>query len=156
MAETTLYDILEVSPTAGLDEIKAAYRRLSTQVHPDRGGSGALFRLVCEAYEILSDDDLRAEYDRSGVNSGGSPRRARSADGGSGLDNDVKTLAERTLVLNQSLLQLEAAAISDHDRLDHSRLDSTCGHGGSARVLCPGSLRFLRLPRRRMGPVCNS
>ena len=122
MAETTLYDILEVSPTAGLDEIKAAYRRLSTQVHPDRGGSGALFRLVCEAYEILSDDDLRAEYDRSGVNSGGSPRRARSADGGSGLDNDVKTLAERTLVLNQSLLQLEAAAISDHDRLEVHRV----------------------------------
>ena len=53
MAETTLYDILELSPTAGLDEIKAAYRRLSTQVHPDRGGSGALFRLVREAYETL-------------------------------------------------------------------------------------------------------
>jgi curved DNA-binding protein CbpA len=83
MAETTLYDILELSPTAGLDEIKAAYRRLSTQVHPDRGGSGALFRLVREAYETLSDDSLRAEYDRSATNSGGPPRRARSVDGGS-------------------------------------------------------------------------
>ena len=122
MAETTLYDILELSPTAGLDEIKAAYRRLSTQVHPDRGGSGALFRLVREAYEILSDDNLRAEYDRSGINSGGPPRRARSADGGSGLDNDVKTLAERTSVLNQSLLRLEAAATSDHDRLEVYRV----------------------------------
>ena len=83
MAEISLYDILELSPTAGLDEIKAAYRRLSTQVHPDRGGSGALFRLVREAYETLSDDSLRAEYDRSATNSGGPPRRARSADGGS-------------------------------------------------------------------------
>ena len=83
MAETTLYDILELSPTAGLEEIKAAYRRLSTQVHPDRGGSGALFRLVREAYETLSDDSLRAEYDRSATNSGGPPRRARSGDGGS-------------------------------------------------------------------------
>jgi len=122
MAETTLYDILELSPTAGLDEIKAAYRRLSTQVHPDRGGSGALFRLVREAYETLSDDNLRAEYDRSGINSGGPPRRARSANGGSGLDNDVKTLAERTSVLNQSLLRLEAAATSDHDRLEVYRV----------------------------------
>jgi curved DNA-binding protein CbpA len=122
MAETTLYDILEVSPTAALDEIKAAYRRLSTQVHPDRGGSGALFRLVREAYETLSDDNLRAEYDRSGINSGGPPRRARSADGASGLDNDVKTLAERTSVLNQSLLRLEAAATSDHDRLEIYRV----------------------------------
>jgi curved DNA-binding protein CbpA len=127
MADTTLYDILELSPTAGSDEIKAAYRRLSTQVHPDRGGSGALFRLVREAYETLSDDNLRAEYDRSRINSGGPPRRARSADGGSGeggsgLDNDVKTLAERTSVLNQSLLRLEAAATSDHDRLEVYRV----------------------------------
>jgi curved DNA-binding protein CbpA len=122
MADTTLYDILELSPTAGPDEIKAAYRRLSTQVHPDRGGSGALFRLVREAYETLSDDNLRAEYDRSRINSGGSRRRARSADGGSGLDNDVKTLAERTSVLNESLLRLEAAATSDHDRLEVYRV----------------------------------
>jgi curved DNA-binding protein CbpA len=122
MAETTLYDILEVSPTAALDEIKAAYRRLSTQVHPDRGGSGALFRLVREAYEILSDDNLRAEYDQSGMKSGGSPRRARSADVKNGLDNDVKALAERTSLLNQSLLRLEAAATSDDDRLEVYRV----------------------------------
>ena len=79
---------------------------------------------------------VAAEYDRSRVNSGGSPRRVRSTDrgsgfendvkprrargtdGGSGLDNEVKALAERTSVLNQSLVRLEAAAISDHDRLE--------------------------------------
>jgi len=122
MAETTLYDILELSPTADLDEIKAAYRRLSTQVHPDRGGSGALFRLVREAYETLSDGNLRAEYDRTGIKSGGTPRRARCADEDSGLDNDVETLAERTSMLNQFLLELEAAAISDHDRLEVHRV----------------------------------
>ncbi len=122
MAETTLYDILELSPTASSDEIKAAYRQLSKQVHPDQGGSGALFRLVREAYETLSDDNLRAEYDRSGINSGGPPRRARSADGVSGQDNDIETLADRTWVLNQSLLRLEAAATSDHDRLEVYRV----------------------------------
>jgi DnaJ-class molecular chaperone len=122
MAETTLYDILEVSPTAGLDEIKAAYRRLSTQVHPDRGGSGALFRLVREAYEVLSDDNLRAEYDQSGITSAGSGRRARSAEADGDLDNDVTSLAERTSLLNQSLLRLEAAASSDDDRLEVYRV----------------------------------
>jgi DnaJ-class molecular chaperone len=91
MADTTLYDILELSSTADVDEIKAAYRRLSTQVHPDRGGSGALFRLVREAYEILSDDDLRSEYDRSGVNLLGTPRRARRDDEPDGLGNDAST-----------------------------------------------------------------
>ena len=78
--------------------------------------------LFGEAYETLSDDNLRAEYDRSGISSGGPPRRARREDGGSGLDNDVKTLAERTSVLNQSLLRLEAAATSDHDRLEVYRV----------------------------------
>jgi DnaJ-class molecular chaperone len=135
MAETTLYDILELSPTADLDEIKAAYRRLSIQVHPDRGGSGALFRLVREAYATLSDHKLRAEYDRSGVNSGGFPRRARSTHGGSDLDSDVtpdggsdhldddvKTLADRMSVLSQFLVQLEAEATSDQDHLEVYRV----------------------------------
>jgi curved DNA-binding protein CbpA len=122
MAATTLYDILELSPTADLDEIKAAYRRLSTQVHPDRGGSSALFRLVREAYETLSDDALRAEYDRTGIGSGSAPRRARGTDGVVDLESDVTSLAERTLALNQSLLRLEAAATSDHDRLEVYRV----------------------------------
>ena len=49
----------------------------------------------------------------------GEPRRA---DEGGGLDNDVKTLAERTSVLNESLLRLEAAATSDRDRLEVYRV----------------------------------
>jgi curved DNA-binding protein CbpA len=91
MAETTLYDILELTSSADSEEIKAAYRRLSTQVHPDRGGSGALFRLVREAYEILSDDSLRAEYDQSGIKSLGTPRRARREHERDGLGDDAST-----------------------------------------------------------------
>jgi DnaJ-class molecular chaperone len=64
MAETTLYDILDVSREADVDEIRAAYRRLTSNVHPDRGGSGALFRLVQEAYETLRDPLRRREYDQ--------------------------------------------------------------------------------------------
>src|ERR1700691_2120093 len=108
MAETTLYDILELSPGAASDEIKAAYRQLSTQVHPDRGGSNALFRLVREAFDILSDDNRRAEYDRSrDVSALTQP--ARSAGGDGGLD-DVKILADRTSALNKDFLRLKATA----------------------------------------------
>jgi curved DNA-binding protein CbpA len=63
VAESSLYEILEVSPAATLAEIKSAYRRLAPQVHPDQGGSRALFRLVQEAYETLSDTLARSEYD---------------------------------------------------------------------------------------------
>jgi len=54
MAQTSHYDILDVSPAATPGEIRAAYRRLVTQVHPDAGGSKALFRLVQEAYDAVS------------------------------------------------------------------------------------------------------
>ena len=115
MTETTLYDILELSPGAASDEIKAAYRQLSTQVHPDRGGSNALFRLVREAFDTLSDDNRRAEYDRS-RNAADLTQPTRSADGDGGSD-DVKILADRTLALNKSLLRLKAAATTDQDHL---------------------------------------
>jgi restriction system protein len=61
----TYYEVLGVEADASQDDIKAAYRRLSRQVHPDQGGSGALFRKVTEAYETLSDPARRAAYDDS-------------------------------------------------------------------------------------------
>src|ERR1035437_5507060 len=122
MAGSTLYEILELSPIATSDEVKAAYRHLSTQVHPDRGGSNALFRLVREAYETLSDDNRRAAYDRSRTDSAGPARSARSAGGNGGRKSDLKMLTDRTLALNKTLLRLKAAAATDHDRLEVCRV----------------------------------
>lgn len=65
MSADTHYEVLGVEADAKQDGIKAAYRRLSRQVHPDQGGSGALFRKVTEAYETLSDPARRAGYDDS-------------------------------------------------------------------------------------------
>ncbi len=61
----THYEVLGVEADATQDDIKAAYRRLSRQVHLDQGGSGALFRKVGEAYETLSDPARRKAYDNS-------------------------------------------------------------------------------------------
>ena len=60
------YKILEIIPTANSTEIKAAYRRLALQFHPDKnpGDKYALsqFYLVKEAYETLSSRSLKEEY----------------------------------------------------------------------------------------------
>jgi molecular chaperone DnaJ len=64
------YDVLGVGRTANADELKKAYRKLARQYHPDvnQGDPGAeeKFKEINEAYEILSDDDRRAAYDRYG------------------------------------------------------------------------------------------
>jgi hypothetical protein len=62
---TDHYEVLNVERTASAAEIKSAYRKLALQVHPDQGGNAALFRLVQEAWNTLSDPAKRAAYDRS-------------------------------------------------------------------------------------------
>jgi len=59
------YELLDVSPEASADEIKAAYRRLSKSAHPDAGGNSGLFRLIDQAQATLTDPAKRAAYDRS-------------------------------------------------------------------------------------------
>ncbi len=64
------YEILGVAKTASADEIKKAYRKTAMQYHPDRnpGDKPAeeKFKEAAEAYEILSDADKKAKYDRFG------------------------------------------------------------------------------------------
>jgi molecular chaperone DnaJ len=64
------YEILGVAKTASADEIKKAYRKVAMQFHPDRNpGDRAAedkFKEAAEAYEVLSDTDKRAKYDRFG------------------------------------------------------------------------------------------
>jgi len=70
MAKRDYYEILGVSKTASEDEIKKAYRKVAMQFHPDRNpgdkASEEKFKEAAEAYEILSDGDKKAKYDRYG------------------------------------------------------------------------------------------
>ena len=65
MGSDTYYEILGVSSTAPQDEVRAKYRKLIQRIHPDLDGPAALFRQVQEAYEVLSDPERRAAYDRA-------------------------------------------------------------------------------------------
>ena len=59
------YDVLGVSPQAGADEIKRAYRQLARRYHPDISGDerGAAFLEVARAYDVLRDPERRRSYD---------------------------------------------------------------------------------------------
>jgi molecular chaperone DnaJ len=63
------YEVLSVKKTATKDEIKSAFRKLARQYHPDVNkapDAAEKFKEINEAYEVLSDDNKRARYDRFG------------------------------------------------------------------------------------------
>src|ERR1700722_13403752 len=83
MATTTkqdYYELLGVSRTAGVKDIRAAYRKLARKYHPDLNPGDKTaeekFKQIQEAYDVLSDTKKRQVYDQFGFNvpgSGGVP-----------------------------------------------------------------------------------
>jgi DnaJ-class molecular chaperone len=66
VADTAYYDTLGVPVDADETAIKKAYRKAAIVNHPDKGGDAEKFKVVSEAYSVLSDPDKRAAYDRGG------------------------------------------------------------------------------------------
>jgi DnaJ-class molecular chaperone len=79
MAQTqTPYEVLGVKRDAGPDELRKAYRKLAKQLHPDlnpgKPEAEARFKSVTAAYDLLSDADKRARYDRGEIDESGAER----------------------------------------------------------------------------------
>src|SRR5688500_2538866 len=96
MAETDYYDLLGVTRGADDAAIKAAYRKLAKECHPDRHGGctnqEARFKAISEAYECLKDPQKRAAYDRFGkaaFQNGGDPFGGRGFDGFSDIFSSI-------------------------------------------------------------------
>lgn len=69
LSKRDYYEVLGVNKSASKDDIKKAYRKLSKKYHPDinkEADAAEKFKEVKEAYEVLSDDQKRAQYDRFG------------------------------------------------------------------------------------------
>ena len=72
------YTLLGVDKKANKDELKKAFYKLAAKHHPDKGGDEAKFKEVNEAYQVLSDDKKRKEYDMYGQTFSGAGSNAGS------------------------------------------------------------------------------
>jgi molecular chaperone DnaJ len=81
MSQKNYYELLGVTKSASKEEIKKAFYKLAAKYHPDKkGGDEAKFKEVNEAYQVLSNDQKRKEYDTYGQTFSGA-----GSQGGSGF-----------------------------------------------------------------------
>lgn len=64
MMTDNYYETLGISKESSADEIKKAYRKKALENHPDKGGKEEDFKKITEAYEILSNEEIKGRYDR--------------------------------------------------------------------------------------------
>ena len=88
MAKRDYYEVLEVSKSASVDEIKKAYRKLAIKYHPDRNPGDAeaeaKFKEAAEAYDVLHDPLKRQQYDQFGFDAPGGGFGGGNPFGGAG------------------------------------------------------------------------
>ncbi len=88
MAKRDYYEVLGVGKSASADEIKKAYRQMAIKFHPDKNPGNKVaedkFKEAAEAYEVLSNEEKKARYDRFGHQGMGA---AGSRSGGMNMDD---------------------------------------------------------------------
>jgi molecular chaperone DnaJ len=175
------YEVLGVTRNASLEDIKKAFRKLAFQYHPDRNhdsGASDRFKEINEAYEVLSDADKRANYDRFGHDSvenlfgrgfegfdmGGFGDIFEAFFGGSGRTS--RRTAQRGEDLRYNIkLSFEEAALGCEKEIEISRTEicSTCrgtrSKPGVQPVRCPscnGTGQIRRVQRSLFGQFINT
>jgi molecular chaperone DnaJ len=150
------YDILGVDRSATQDEIKAAFRRLASQHHPDKnpGDDGAhhRFKEINAAYQILSDPQKRAAFDRYGEAAMGGPGQPGNPFGGMPFDvTDLPLdgilgdllgalgikVGERGALQKEIRISFEEAAFGCTKEVKYERIEACDGCGGSGSA--PGA-----------------
>jgi molecular chaperone DnaJ len=152
---TSYYDVLGVSQDATTEQIKKSFRRIARETHPDTNPGDAeaevRFREAAEAYEVLSDSERRARYDRGDTidlgdlfsGFGGIDDLLRSVFGDGGLFGTRRRGSRGRDVLVRAEVSLAEAAFGGEAAVEYETLASCsecAGSGatpGAERTTCP-------------------
>ena len=168
-----LYQLLGVDRDADADTIKKAYRRLARELHPDVNQDPAnqeRFKEVTLAYEVLSDPDKRAAYDRGGDPFGGSPFGQGAGFsftdimdaffGGQAAGGQARGPRPRVRRGQDALIRLDielaeaAFGVTRDLKVDTAVVCSTC-HGDGATPGHPGRSRARPVGARARSRTCS-
>ena len=127
--DTEYYDLLGVSPTANAGDIKKAYYKKARECHPDRNpndpGAAAKFQVLGTAYQVLSNESQRSNYDKNGKHDsskGGGPD-------GQGLEQHIDPLVFFAVMFGSHLVEpyigeLWIASVADSVFKEASSMDA--------------------------------
>lgn len=93
------YALLGVSRRAALVDVQAAFRQKALQLHPDKGGNKEAFQKLQDAYQTLSDSQLRARYDAGLALQGAQPSTQRQTSQNRGRFHEQQSGRRSTLDL---------------------------------------------------------
>lgn len=123
MTEKEAYDLLGLRPGASDDAVKKAYRHIIQKVHPDKGGTAALFRQVREAYEFLTNKKKGTSQGSSG---------SANAEYTDGAEERRKREEERRRKTEEQRRRSEEA---QRKRREEERLEKWRAHGRNREKL---------------------
>jgi molecular chaperone DnaJ len=175
------YEVLGLPRDASTEDIKKAFRKLAFQYHPDRNhdnGAAEKFKEINEAYEVLSDTDKRAAYDRyghggaenifgrgfEGFDMGGFGDIFEAFFGGTGRTSRQTSKSGSDLRYNIKV-SFEEAALGCEKEIEITRTEvcATCrgtrAKPGTQPVRCPtcdGSGQVRRVQRSLFGQFINT
>lgn len=158
------YEILGVPRDATPEDIKRAYRRLAKQYHPDVNkddpNANEKFKEINEAYEVLSDPNKRAQYDRFGTVGGdfssyGDQRYTTDFSGFDGFSSIFDDLGSGLDEFINSFFGRDRTRTSSFDRTARRGSDITTSITVTLEDVLTGVEREIEIDRRETCNICN-